>query len=45
MARFSLFGGFFIKLLERKGRDTKGYGVKIMKMNENIDWPIELSRG
>jgi hypothetical protein len=37
--------GGFIKLLAKKRRDTQGYGVKILKMNENIDWPIELSRG
>jgi hypothetical protein len=30
------FGGF-IKLLARKGRDTQGYGVKILKLNENLD--------
>jgi hypothetical protein len=45
MARFGLFLGVFIKFLAKKSRDTQGYGVKIMKMNENIDWPIEISRG
>jgi hypothetical protein len=35
----------FIKLLARKERDTQGYGVKIMKLNEKFDWPIELSIG
>ena len=35
MARFGLFWGVFIKLLEKKGRNTQGYGVKILKMNEN----------
>jgi hypothetical protein len=46
MARFSFFlGGFFINLLARKGRDTQGYGVKILKMNENTDLSVELSRG
>jgi hypothetical protein len=45
VARFGLFWGVFIKLLAKKRRDTEGYGVKILKMNENIDWPMELSRG
>jgi hypothetical protein len=45
VARFGLFWGFFINLLAKKRRDTQGYGVKILKLNENIDWPIELSRG
>jgi hypothetical protein len=37
MARFHLFWGGFINLLERKGRDTQGYGVKIMKLNEKLN--------
>jgi hypothetical protein len=37
--------GVYINLLARKGRDTQGYEVKIMKVNENNDWPIEFSRG
>ena len=37
--------GVFIKLLANKGRDTQGYGVKILKLNGNLDWPVELSRG
>jgi hypothetical protein len=45
VARFGLFWVFFINLLARKGRDTQGYGVKILKLNENNDWPVELSRG
>jgi hypothetical protein len=45
MARFGLFWGFLIKLLARKGRNTQGYGVKIMKLNENNDQTVELSRG
>jgi hypothetical protein len=35
MARFGLFWGFLIKLLAKKGRNTMGYGVKILKVNEN----------
>ena len=34
----------FIKLLARKGGDTQGYGVKILKVNENNDWTVELSK-
>jgi hypothetical protein len=45
MARFGFVLGFFMNLLARKGRDTWGYGVKILKVNENNDWSIELSRG
>jgi len=45
MARFGFVLEVFIKLLARKGRDTYGYGVEIMKVNENNEWPIELSRG
>jgi hypothetical protein len=45
VARFGLFWGFFYKVVGKKGRDTQGYGVKILKLNENNDWPIELSRG
>jgi hypothetical protein len=45
VARFGLFWGFLIKLLARKGRNTQGYGVKILKVNENNDQPVELSRG
>jgi hypothetical protein len=41
MARFGLFWGFLIKLLAKKGRNTQGYGVKILKLNENNDQPIE----
>jgi hypothetical protein len=37
--------GGFIKLLVKKRRGTQGYGVKILKLNENNDQPIELSRG
>jgi hypothetical protein len=39
VARFGLFWGFLIKLLARKGRNTQGYGVKILKVNENNDQP------
>jgi hypothetical protein len=35
VARFGLFWGFSIKSLARKGRNTQGYGVKILKVNEN----------
>jgi hypothetical protein len=52
MARFSFFfffffwgGGGVINLLARKGEDTQGYGVKFLKMNRNIDWSVELSKG
>jgi hypothetical protein len=45
MARFCFFEGFFIILLARKGRDTWGYGVKLLKTNGSNDWSIELSRG
>jgi hypothetical protein len=45
VARFGLFWGFFIKLLAKKRRDTQGYGVKILKLNEDIEWPVELSKG
>jgi hypothetical protein len=45
MARFGLFWGFLIKLLAMKGRNTQGYGVKIMKVNENNDQLVEISRG
>jgi hypothetical protein len=45
VARFGLFWGVLIKLLARKGRNTLDYGVKILKLNENIDWPVELSIG
>jgi hypothetical protein len=45
MARFGLFWGVFIKLLAKKRRDTQVYGVKIMKLNGNLDWLVELSRG
>jgi hypothetical protein len=37
MARFGLFWGFLINLLAMKGRKTQGYGVKILKVNENND--------
>jgi hypothetical protein len=38
--------GVFDKFVgDRKGRDTYGYGVKIMKMNEKNDQLVELSRG
>jgi hypothetical protein len=45
VARFGFFGGGLIKLLAKKRRDTQGYGVKILKLNENNDQLIELSRG
>jgi hypothetical protein len=45
MARFGLFWGVLIKLLAKKGRNTWGYGVKIMKLNENIDQSVKPSRG
>jgi hypothetical protein len=45
MARFGLFWGFLIKLLAMKGRNTQGYGVKILKVNENNDQSVEISRG
>jgi hypothetical protein len=35
VARFGLFWVFLIKLLAKKGRNTMGYGVKIMKVNKN----------
>jgi hypothetical protein len=35
VARFGLFWGFLIKLMAKKGRNTQGYGVKILKVNEN----------
>jgi hypothetical protein len=37
MARFGLFWGVLIKLLAKKGRNIVGYGVKILKLNENND--------
>jgi hypothetical protein len=36
VARFVCFGGFY-KVVGKKGRNTQGYGVKIMKVNENND--------
>jgi hypothetical protein len=45
MARFGFVLGVFINLLAKKRRGTQGYGVEIFKVNENNDWPIELSRG
>jgi hypothetical protein len=38
------FGDFY-KVVGKKRRNTQGYGVKILKLNENNDQPIELSRG
>jgi hypothetical protein len=43
VARFGLFWGFLINFLSKKRRDTQGYGVKILKLNENNDQLIELS--
>jgi hypothetical protein len=37
MARFFFFEVFLIILLERKGRDTWGYGVKLLKTNGSDD--------
>jgi hypothetical protein len=35
VARFGLFWGFFNKVAGKEGGNTMGYGVKILKVNEN----------
>jgi hypothetical protein len=37
MARFGFVLGFFINFMAKKRRDTQGYGVEILKENENND--------
>jgi hypothetical protein len=37
--------GFFNKVFGNEGENTQGYGVKIRKVNENNDQPVELFRG
>jgi hypothetical protein len=45
MARFQIVLGVFMNFLARKGRESQGYVVEIMKVNENNDWTVEISKG
>jgi hypothetical protein len=45
VSRFGLFWVFFNKVVGKEGEEHSGIWSQIMKLNENNDRLIELSRG